>query len=418
MFCKNCGNRLNDGDKFCNSCGTSTEVTTEETITEEVQEPVVSEPVIEEVKESVPEEPVVNNNVIEPVINSEPVPAKKSNGGLIALFIILGVLVLGGIIFGVIMLLKPHDPKPTPTTDINIKTADKEETITYEGYTFTVPDGYLVNDSTGVNIIGNNKFKFQILGIDSFYSYSDYASKDTLEYVKKYIPESTAKFLNQTEETYNGKKFLIFSFDRSGTTADAIITELSDGKVLMIFAYYNNESDKKDGYNNLAKFVTSATKESTTTTETDKTDTTEDYMVMGDDTLGYVKLPGSWFKGTVAGATESSLQYFRYDTAGKFIVTLDVLDKTKYTDAKASASVFEAVFKTDSDATNIKTESSKIGKYDAYKVYVQYKSDSVWVVSWFFKADDGLIHMIQVEGLDTTHEYFKIPNTFSLTKIK
>ena len=85
MFCKNCGNRLNDGDKFCNSCGTSTEVTTaEEATINEVQEPVATELAIEEeVKENIPEEPVVNtNSVMEPVINPEPVPQKKSNGGV------------------------------------------------------------------------------------------------------------------------------------------------------------------------------------------------------------------------------------------------------------------------------------------------------------------------------------------------
>lgn len=389
MVCKNCGNEINNGDKFCNSCGTKVEIAVEETKKEEV------------------------------VTTNTP---KKSNGGLIALFIILGVLVLGGITFGVIVLLNLRGDTKEITPAVSIKTADKKETFTYEGYTFTIPEDYVVSNTTGTNIIGDNNFKFQLLGVDSLYSYSDYSNEKTIETVKNYIPESTAKFLKQTEETYGGKKFLIFSFEYGNSYSDAVITELFDNKVLMIMTLYSKEEAKKDGYTNLAKFVSSATKETTTDTKkddtktTDTTDTNKKYMVMGDDTLGYVKLPGSWYKGKVAGSADSSLQYFTYDN-GKYIITLDVLDKTKYTDIKSTASTFEYSYKQDSDATNISTTQTKVGKYDAYQIKVQYKSDSVWVYSYFFKAEDGLIHMIQTEGLDTTSDYFDIPDTFSLTKI-
>ena len=62
-------------------------------------------------------------------------------------------------------------------------------------------------------------------------------------------------------------------------------------------------------------------------------------------------------------------------------------------------------------------ELVKLGKFDAYKLSCQYKSDKVWVITWYIDGDDGLVHIIQVEGLDLTNDFFKIPESFSFTKI-
>ena len=145
----------------------------------------------------------------------------------------------------------------------------------------------------------------------------------------------------------------------------------------------------------------------TTTPTTPTTTTDEDYMVVGNSKLGYLKLPGKWTKGSVAGASATALQYVNDATVastakGSYIVTLNVWKETADSTTAKSAAEQEANYYKlyDSDATNIKVEQVKLGTLDAYKLSTQYKSDSVWVISWYIDGSDGLVHIIQVEGLD------------------
>ena len=170
---------------------------------------------------------------------------------------------------------------------------------------------------------------------------------------------------------------------------------------------------------------TTTTTTTTTTPTTPTTTTEEDYMVVGNSTLGYLKLPGKWTKGSVSGAAETAIQYVDDATVastakGSYIVTLNVWkEKPDATTAKYAADQEANYYNLyDSDATNISVEQVKLGTLDAYKLSVQYKSDNVWVISWYIDGADGLVHIIQVEGLDLTNDYFKIPETFSFTEIK
>ena len=79
--------------------------------------------------------------------------------------------------------------------------------------------------------------------------------------IKKVWGADGASYISSSEQTYNGKNFLIFSFVYQGTYNDAILTELPDGTLLCVVAYYNDLSSKTEGYNNLAKFVKSAVKD-------------------------------------------------------------------------------------------------------------------------------------------------------------
>lgn len=165
---------------------------------------------------------------------------------------------------------------------------------------------------------------------------------------------------------------------------------------------------------------------STPTTPTTPTAPEEkEYMVVGNSTLGYLKLPGKWTAVKVPGAAETALQYVDDATVantakGAYIVTLNVWKETpdattaKYA-ADQEASYYSA---NDPDATNIQVELVKLGSYDAYKLSTQYRSDNVWVITWYLDGADGLVHIIQVEGLDLTNDNFKIPETFSFTEIK
>lgn len=444
MNCKNCNSPLEEGAVFCSNCGTKvvndvTPVTEEnkEVVNNTVETPVVQEPVEkpvvqEPVESSVP--PVMPTPIVEPqiseaasTVNESITVEKKSKAPIVVIIIVLSILLLVGLGFA---LFKFVLPKIVPEPDTPVVEQTKEETIDIGGYTYTIPSVFSEFDVNDSKAIGNEYFYFKTENAKTVvYSYSEIvdSKNEIASELTKTMPTSMT-YLGANEETFAGQKYLIyrasFLIDSKTYYSDVIFTELPDKIVFRTTIQYDPDY-KNTGYTNLTSFIKSAKLNKASDDESTTNTTSDDYMVIGSDTVGYLKLPGkdAWMKGNVYGSTNSSIQYFEKasfkgsTSTGSWIVTLDVLDKTKYTDAKSSASAFETAWANDSDTTNIKAEKDKIGKYDAYKVFVQYKSDNVWVVSWFFKADDDLIHMIQVEGLDIDNDYFKIPKTFSLTKI-
>lgn len=148
----------------------------------------------------------------------------------------------------------------------------------------------------------------------------------------------------------------------------------------------------------------------------EKEEVVEKDTVIGNDEYGYLKLPGSWYKfQDVDGKT--SIQYTKDSV---WIVTLEAYtpsapDQTAETLAKAS------LYNLTNNEVGVEKPTGAtvtLGDYTAYQVYGLYTVDNTWLVEWFFEPGDGKIHYISVEGTDFTSDYFKIPETFSLTKIK
>ncbi|MBR2604017.1 MAG: zinc-ribbon domain-containing protein [Bacilli bacterium] len=317
MFCKNCGNELNNNDKFCKNCGSTNDQYVETPVVEEptdntfmntqpfsidevaqkVEEnkeaemstPVVETPTVEEPVAAtsvepaveVPTEPVVeapaptiSSTPIEPVINT---PQKKSNVGFIIILITLIVIILGlgGFIGYKLFSGKTDTPTVTPSNNNqnnnnqnnnqnnNNNNTQKDETYSTVGYTFTIPTGYSKIDEGGSIRVGDSKFQFRVMTTITQYTYANYKSdlEASANEIKKVWGADGASYISSSEQTYNGKNFLIFSFVYQGTYNDAILTELPDGTLLCVVAYYNDLSSKTEGYNNLAKFVKSAVKD-------------------------------------------------------------------------------------------------------------------------------------------------------------
>jgi len=393
MNCKKCNNPLKEGASFCPNCG------------EKVEE-------ISTVENSFNEAATTVNQTVE---------RKRSKAPLI-IGIILGSLTLVGliilllVIFIIPRLIYSNNPKTEPIIE-----PKKEETVVIDGYTFTVPEGFTITtDSFEQKMLGNDNFS---AGIDYTsikpitYEYA-YSSRDIMANQTQ-VPEFTYK--GYYEETYSGQKYLIFRYEDSSRNKDIydkVIVKFDDKSVFMTQINYAR-SERYNGYNLLSKFIESGKPEEKITT------TNDDYMVVGDDTLGYLKLPGTWTKGSVSGASETAIQYIDDATVantakGSYIVTLNVWSKTpdsKITAKTASEAEANYYNANDPDASNVSVELVKVGKFDAYKLSCQYKSDNVWVITWYIDGDDGLVHIIQVEGLDLTNDFFKIPESFSFTKI-
>ena len=402
MNCKKCNSPLQEGINFCPNCG----------------EKVVSN--VETDNNTVVEEQVADAaSTVSQTLEKKKSKAPLIIGIIVGSLVLLSLIIVLAVIFVIPALMYSNNPKSGSKPIVE---PVKEKTVDISGYTFTLPEGFSILEPQGVKVVGSENFYFVLeKASTSTSSYEDLVS--TKYYMATTIANSLKdmNYISSTEETYDGQKYLVFSFSytQNGGTYyyDVIYTKLPDDVVFMTGVDYVS-SYKKTGYESLTKFIKSAKSKSVTTPTT-----SDDYTLAGDSTLGYVKLPGEWTKTKIAGSDDKPLQYAEKKTytgstaTGSWLVTLNVLDKSYTTSAKSAADNEANYYKTyDSDATNIKVESARMGKYNAYKLYCQYKSDKVWVVTWYFEAEDGLVHVIQVEGLDLTKDYFKIPETFSLTK--
>ena len=148
------------------------------------------------------------------------------------------------------------------------------------------------------------------------------------------------------------------------------------------------------------------------------TTTNNDTKVVGDDNYGYISIPSNWNKFYDIDGNNS----LQYSYANVYIVSLNVLEGTS--SAKDYASNYMYNKQNSSDVTGVTGATVKIGKnkeYTAYQVYMYYPSDSTYLVTYWFEAEDGKIHYIALEGpqeLDGVKitDYLYIPESFSLKK--
>ena len=135
----------------------------------------------------------------------------------------------------------------------------------------------------------------------------------------------------------------------------------------------------------------------------------ENTMVIGDDTYGYVKVPSNWheFKDVDGNST------YQYSDIGDlgYIITLETYDQD-ISPLTAATNVMNHIKEEGEEATYRYT---KISKYYGYVVEAKY-SDGTYLDAYLFKADDGKLHYVAIEGPDKNNDNFEIPQTFSMTK--
>ena len=135
----------------------------------------------------------------------------------------------------------------------------------------------------------------------------------------------------------------------------------------------------------------------------------EDSKVVGKENIGYVTIPSDW----VIFKNQNPVRGIQYsDINGEYIITLESLSTSQINArdyALGTASNLEKA------GITLQGSEVKLGKYNAYQIYGQ-SQNNIWVLVYFFEAEDGYTHYVGIEGPDRNNEAFKIPETFKTTK--
>ena len=270
MFCKKCGNKLTEGQKFCNNCGEKVEEIVKEesvTVTDEVKEETT--PVMPSQTETTinNNEQMNNNNfnTYSSVNTSLPSnePKKNSNLPLIIAFILIGIIIIALIVFIVIKVTDKDDNKvgnDSPVVekddkdevedDDNKKEEEKKEIITATNYDYEKLDGYqYVIKSNRLNV--TNKSMDFVAALQNMPTTTYSVLEPQLETLKQRFVSTGYIVNNAYSKTYGSTKFLVFEMTYMGQNLILFYAEHPDktticGSIQLKSSSYTNEDALRD----------------------------------------------------------------------------------------------------------------------------------------------------------------------------
>ena len=238
MECKNCHVINEEGNKYCNNCGTElvSEVVTEES--NPVQEEVKEEPVVEPTTVTPEQAPVTENASQTTPVQSEPVvvknTGKKSNVALIVIISVVSFLIVGALaFFGVRSFFNKATNEVNNVvntanniinnnTNNNSKTVDKTKVVGEEKYGYvTVPSDWVkfYDYSTVANVLQYSYANEYVLTMM-------YYSKDELRSAETAAANAKAHLSTENVEKLTGAKVKMGSYD-----------------AYQVYAYYPDENE-------------------------------------------------------------------------------------------------------------------------------------------------------------------------------
>lgn len=121
---------------------------------------------------------------------------------------------------------------------------------------------------------------------------------------------------------------------------------------------------------------------------------------VGDDTLGYLTIPGDWVPFVDVNGVQG-LQYS--DLIGDCILTLSIFDmesvpadlKPTFTAQTAAESIWMNIEA--QGAQQVEGAVVKMGEYEAYQVYGVFP-DGTHMITWSFADGAGVLHYVSLEG--------------------
>ena len=255
MNCKKCGSALGATDVVCPMCGEPVNGGSIDTPIENNQGAGLNPGV--DANPNVGVNPMMNNNQnmgVNPMMNNNQnmgmnpnmnyqEPKKKSNVAFIVIIAVLALAIVGIILF--LVFGRGDQPGGGDTTTTTTTTTQKPTgvvtpgnsttTIVYNGYTFTVPTGYVASteDNMLSFIDSTNKVLF-VLNISNF-SYDMLVQN--AEEVKGQLVNQGLTVTSYGEKTYGGRKWYVYSGSYQGKNVDDAYTAL--GSYTVEAAIYN-----------------------------------------------------------------------------------------------------------------------------------------------------------------------------------
>ena len=163
----------------------------------------------------------------------------------------------------------------------------------------------------------------------------------------------------------------------------------------------------------------SCTFENKTNDKEENKENDNENTIVGDNKYGYINIPSNWVRFYDVDGTTS----LQYSYANLYIVTLNYFEDSTHT-AKEYASNYLYNKQNSNDVKGVTGATVKIGKnkqYTAYQVYMYYPLDKVYLITYWFEAEDGKVHYIALEGPSELNgmqitDYLYIAESFSLNK--
>ena len=139
--------------------------------------------------------------------------------------------------------------------------------------------------------------------------------------------------------------------------------------------------------------IVSTSGDDTTAPTTTETQELGDTKTMGSVECGYIDVPTDWVEFTEIGGIDGvDASYQMSSPDMETIITMCTYSTVDaYT---AACNVYENL-SAEGDTLNLVSATATIGSYDAYQVYAEYSD--LYLVTYFFEAEDGLTHYVAVE---------------------
>ena len=168
----------------------------------------------------------MNTNTPQPQIQQAQTAEKKLSSKTIILIVVLVAVVVTGIVL-IVVLGKNSSSSSTTTTPSSTSTTPdpvsttSNNTVSFDGYTFKIPNGYVTEESDDAGLmIVNYDTAYSIL-IDPVHNYNVYKNKLIAEF-----PDQA----NDLEVTISNRKYLVASAQEDGLTLTAYISNLGTTK--------------------------------------------------------------------------------------------------------------------------------------------------------------------------------------------
>lgn len=280
MKCTKCGAEIKEGTQFCSSCGAPVNPqTTENTSNNEatnIFEPQDNQNTSAPIFDSASSGPVNNANVQMPYNNANiqtNIPTtpnntnKKTPWALIVGVVVLAIVIVA-VFVGISISKEDNNSNNTSANTSENTESNKQgtkgdtKTVTYSDFTFTVPEDYTATPSSSQLLITGGYDLAEAVIYQSGTTYDTLASmKDKIiDLLKTQQSSSSYDFTSAvtTEATYGGKRFLVTSGIKQGTTDLDITYGEAEGGVFVVSIARTSGNITESDRTNLYSIVASA----------------------------------------------------------------------------------------------------------------------------------------------------------------